>query len=134
MAGQSGQDRARTGEVVAELRAAERVRERIDSVDHARVAGIGDGGDLLGGPADAADRGQYPDLVAGADPSVGAAVAAEARLRLLAQGLGRQTLIGIAFDSAQPGREVVAVDVPARRHAGGEDSDRPAIFADGLAR
>ena len=44
------------------------------------VAGVGDGGDLLGGAGDAADRRQDPDLVARADAAVGAAIAVEARV------------------------------------------------------
>jgi hypothetical protein len=77
VAGERGENIAGSGEVVAELRAAEGMGEGVDAVD---LAGVEDGGalgDLLRGARDAADGGDDPDLVAGADAAIGAVVAIE---------------------------------------------------------
>ena len=56
------------------------------------VAGMGDCGDAVGGARDAADGRQDPDLVARADPAVGAAIALEPGRRVRGprrRGVGR---------------------------------------------
>jgi hypothetical protein len=77
--GQARDQAAGVAEVVAQLRAAERVGEGVDAVDAAGEAGIGLLGDAAGGVGHAADGAQHPDLVAGADPAVLAAIAVEGR-------------------------------------------------------
>src|SRR3954467_10560179 len=81
--------------------------EGVDAVDRLGVTGMGDGGDLLRGAADAADRGQNPDLVARADAAVRAAVAEEAGRLRIAERLRRRRLVRIALDALKQGGEIV---------------------------
>src|SRR3546814_5603319 len=70
-----GEQRARMAEVVAELRTAEGVLERMNPVDAPGMAFAADPRDARGEIADAADGRQDPDFVARADAAVGADIA-----------------------------------------------------------
>jgi hypothetical protein len=135
MAGQSGEDSAGAVEILAKLRAAERMGEGVDSVDRFGVARSGDGGDLLGGPGDAADGGQDPDLVARSDPAVGAAIALEGQGGGFGHRVGRCRgggLVAVGERTAERGCEVVDVDVFAGADHLGEGADREPELAHGL--
>src|SRR3954468_5276451 len=97
----------------------------VDAVDPTFIPVGGRGCDLLGGAADAAYRRQYPDLVAGRDPTVGAAIAEKDGRLAQGQAFSRERFIGIAFEAAQQGREIMAVDMLARQNRGSEPADRP---------
>ena len=91
-------------------------REGVDAVDRAGVAGMGDGGDPLGGAGDAADRRQDPDLVARADPAVGAAIALEgAWPRRSAAARPARARSDSPRRRSSSGLEIVAVDMVAGR-------------------
>ena len=123
----------RGDQVTTDLRAAEGVGQRIDPVDAALELPVGGRRDLLGGAGDAADGAEDPDLVARADPAVGAAVALEGRVRWRGQGLGRRRIVGVGLEPREIGRHVVTVHVLARRDVGGRVADGPAVFQHRLA-
>ena len=129
MAGQSGEQLLRPFQILAELRAAVRMAERIDAVDGAGVAEMGDPRDPLGGAGDAADRRQDPDLVARSHPPVGAAIAVEPGRLVARKRRDRRGLERITLDALQLRLEIVAVDMLARSDRRGQPPDRPAIFA-----
>ena len=124
-----GKQRARVAKIVAELRTAKGMFERMDAVDASRMALARDPRNACGKVADAADRRQYPYLVARSDASVGTNIAAEGR-RCLAglcrfAGIRRVQIIAIA---AQRSRQIVAVDMLAGGDVGGRGADWKAIF------
>ena len=74
-----GKQAARALEIVAELRAAELVREGMNAVDARTVTLAREPREAFGRAIDAADGRQDPDLVAGRDAPVRAAIAAKLR-------------------------------------------------------
>src|SRR4029450_4602393 len=132
MTGERGEDGSGAGEVVAELRAAEGMDESVDAVDATRMATGRSFGDLPGGAGNASDRGDDPDLVAGADAAVGPAIALEL---CFPAGSGRQGLgpVEIVAGALQRGCEIVAVDMIARCDGAGRPADRKAELQHRLA-
>ena len=90
------------------------------------------GGKALAEPVDAADGGDYPDVVTDADASVGVAVGHD-RGRGLAGEVGEVRLVAVLQHVAEVGGEVVDVDVLARGDVARGVSDRHAVLDDGLA-
>jgi hypothetical protein len=132
MAGQRGEDGARAGKVVAQLRAAERMDEGVNAVDAAGMAARGPLGDLLGGAGDTSDGREDPDFVARADAAVHAAIAFEVCFTAGADGMGMRA-VEILAGALQRGREILAVDVFARRDRALGSANRKAEFQHRLA-
>ena len=119
---------ARVAQIVAELRAAERMLERVDTVETPGVADARDSRGARRQIADAADGGQDPDFVARTDTPIGAGIAQELvrGRRERRDGGGRR--IDIIIAPGQRGRQIVAMDMRTRGNVGGRDTDRKAIF------
>jgi hypothetical protein len=97
----------------------------MDPVDAPGMFRRGALGDLLGGACDAADGLDHPDLVARADFAAGSAVTVERGAR---DAFGRVGIGAVFVGSrcSQSGRDIVAVDVCARRDVAGGAADRKA--------
>ena len=91
MARQRRDQAARARKVVAKLRTAERMRERMHAVDDVRVTLRCNAGDALRGSRHATDGAQDPDFIAGPDASVAPPVTHEGP--------------AVALPPVQPGRE-----------------------------
>src|SRR3546814_2140590 len=116
-------------EVVAELRTAEGVLERMNPVDAPGMAFAADPRDARGEIADAADGRQDPDFVARADAAVGADIARKGpRRRAGGRCTGGGRRVTIVAVAAQRGRQIVAVHMLAGRDVGGRGADWTAIF------
>src|SRR5688572_1977325 len=106
--------------------------ESVDAVDAAGMAARGTLGDLLGGAGDASNRGDDPDFVARADAAVSPSIALESSVWA---GGGRSglRLVEIVAGALQGGREIVAVDMFARRDGAPGPTDRKAELQHRLA-
>ena len=137
MRGQRGQHVARMAEVVAKLRAAERMGDGVNPVDPALETLMRLLRQPLRRARHAADRAENPDFVADADAAPGtppAAAIALKRPRGALAARGRVRRIYIVLQPLQRGAQIVAVDVLARRDIGAGRPDAEAVLADRLAR
>jgi hypothetical protein len=128
---QSGQNRTRSAQIIAQLRTAMGVREGVNAIDLARcnLVGMTQTGfarDLFSGQADASDRRQDPDFVACRRAAIGAKITSPGGvMRADRRHIG--IIIGrIGQFARQRRRQIMGVNVVA-------NGDRGCGLADGLA-
>ena len=118
-------------QIIAELRAAERMRQRVHAVDFAAEALLGDVGNAARRSRDAADCAHHPELIACSHASVAAPITHEsARLRRTGASGRRGRRVLVVGMGSERGSKIVRMDMLARRDIARGAADGPAVLAD----
>ncbi len=131
--GEPGEQGACAGQIVAQLRAAMRMREGMDAIDTSGMARHGRTGDLLGRQRDASDSGQDPYLIARRGAAIGSRSPASSAFPWLFDCHAHlRCRPRHSFARRKRRREIMRMDMRSGWDGPGRTADRHAIFPDDL--